>query len=505
MKLPLLLLFFTVFTLSFATVSLRNQAIYEISARPWLYELSKKYSRPMTSLDHVPNEEIQHIADMNIDAIYLMGVWQLGEYGLHHDRTQPHLIESFKRLLPDFTLDDVIGSPYAVVNYTANTALGGEGALKRFRSRISHYGLRLILDFVPNHLAADSIFARNPQYFVTCPRGWECPRSEYLESGIAYGKDPYSGAWTDTAQLNYWNPETIKLQIQNLLVAASYADGLRVDMAMLLLNDIIEQTWGNHLNALGFDRPTKEFWEIAIKEVKRHYPDCLFLAEQYWHLEERLLSLGFDSVYDKDGLYEHLKSGHLDNLRKLIFARGSSMVNYAHFVENHDEERACVAFGSCERSLGAALVSFTLPGLKFHHHGQHEGKRNRLAVHLRRSASEPINNDVYLFYKNFLELDLSIFKIGEFTPLECHGTSDSWRLMAWKWQRGTELVLVVVNYSEVKAGAKVHIGHVDGETIEFTEQLSGGKYLWSGDDVRSGQFTAVVDQYSAQIFRVQSI
>ncbi|KAL0233105.1 hypothetical protein GEMRC1_011850 [Eukaryota sp. GEM-RC1] len=488
----------------FKSPSTINGAVYEISTRPWLYELSQKYQRSIHSLDDVPDAEIQVIANMNMDMVYMMGVWQLGPSGLLHDRTDPGLINGFKRLLPDFTMDDVIGSPYAVVNYSTNSVIGGNGALTRFRYRLRKFGLRLMLDFVPNHMATDTIFMSNLRYFIRCPPGWDCPSSEYLRNGVAYGKDPYSGAWTDTAQLNYWDQETIKLQIQNLLTVASYADGIRVDMAMLLLNDVIEMTWGNHMKDLGYSKPRVEFWESAIKEVKKQFPDCLFLAEQYWYKEEELLGLGFDSVYDKDGMYEALKSGDLDNIRGLVWGRKSHMIHFAHFVENHDEERAVVSFGSATRSIGAALVSFTLPGLKFHHHGQWEGKRNRLDVHLRRSASEAVDKAVSQWYNNYLTSDLSIFKTGKFSPVAVQGTSDCWRLLSWKWTLDSDLVLVVVNYSDNSGSGKISLD-IAGETIRFYDVLTGNYWDWSGKDVRSGEFIAVIEAWNAQIFKVYSV
>ena len=76
--------------------------VYEISTRPWLYELSLKYGRTIKLAD-VPAAEFQAIADKGMDVVWLMGAWTLGAYGLNHDRTDPSLLASYASVLPGYT------------------------------------------------------------------------------------------------------------------------------------------------------------------------------------------------------------------------------------------------------------------------------------------------------------------------------------------------------------------------------------------------------------------
>src|SRR5207244_10657701 len=96
---------------------------------------------------------------------------------------------------------------------------------------------------------------------------------------------------------------TQEVVIQLLASLAQPCDGLRCDMAMLLLNDVFVNTW-QRFPSLSSSTPA-EFWQAAIPAIKSEHPDFLFLAEVYWGLEPRLLSLGFDYKYDKT-LYDVL-------------------------------------------------------------------------------------------------------------------------------------------------------------------------------------------------------
>ena len=110
-------------------------------------------------------------------------------------------------------------------------------------------------------------------------------------------KDPNFPPWADNVQLDYRRPDTRAAVTELLQSVADRCDGVRCDMAMLLLNEIFAKTWA-HIPAAA-PAPTTEFWADAIPvREKRQHPDFLFLAEAYWNLEARLQSLGFDYTYD---------------------------------------------------------------------------------------------------------------------------------------------------------------------------------------------------------------
>ena len=115
---------------------------------------------------------------------------------------------------------------------------------------------------------------------------------EFLRIGdhvLACGRDPYFPPWEDVLQLNAFSPELRKATIATVLSIADQCDGMRCDMAMLLLNQVFERTWGQRAGAM----PQTEYWRDVIGVVKQRYPDVLFMAEAYWDLEWGLQQQGF--------------------------------------------------------------------------------------------------------------------------------------------------------------------------------------------------------------------
>src|SRR5437867_11862687 len=88
-----------------------------------------------------------------------------------------------------------------------------------------------------------------------------------------YGRDPYFSGWPDTLQLNYGNPVTQEAMIGELVKIAGQCDGVRCDMAMLVLPDIFERTWSI---------PSQPFWPKATQRVRERVPDFCFMAEVSW-------------------------------------------------------------------------------------------------------------------------------------------------------------------------------------------------------------------------------
>lgn len=199
----------------------------------------------------------------------------------------------YKQVLPGCTEEDVIGSPYAVVNYTCNAEFGTDADVLAFKQRLNAIGLRLMLDFVPNHSAVDATWMNtHPEYFVRAPKGSSPPydAQRYLPNGVAYGWAGWGGGWLDTAQLNYFNPALVQARVDQLLHVASLSDGIRCDMAFLELNDQFEAHWGSDVGSYGYSKPAREFWSVAIDAVKQRYPQIIFLAEAYepfqWPLQQ---------------------------------------------------------------------------------------------------------------------------------------------------------------------------------------------------------------------------
>ncbi|GAM22240.1 hypothetical protein SAMD00019534_054150 [Acytostelium subglobosum LB1] len=482
--------------------------MYELSTRPWLYNLSQQYNRNISKLSDIPIEEFQKIKDMGFDMVWMMGVWSLGAYGLNYDRTNQQLLQHYGQVLPGYTTDDIIGSPYAPTNYTINPQLGDAQDLINLRKTLNSIGLLLMLDFVPNHTAVDCEWTTsNVDYYIRAPQGTNPPYdpNTYLPNGIAYGSSGW-GAWQDTAQLNYWNPATIKARIQELLTVASFADAIRCDMAYLLLNSLFGQTWQSQLASWSYTQPAQEFWGTAIQIVKDSYPDTIFLAEVYHPYEEQLQQLGFDYTYDKM-LHDYLGGGNLDQVRDWISGHSTNFTHHsAHFISNHDEPRGANFFGSWWRSNAAALVTYTLPGLRFFWWGDFEGYQYQLDVHLRREQEEPVVDTSIQFYNNLTKIVSDpVFKYGQFEYLNVTGSNEAWTLIAYKWTYQNEKRLCVLNFSGTQGSGNITLDDAEpvngNDTIPVTDLLSGETFYRSAEQMRTTGLFVVVNTWYGQIFK----
>ncbi len=132
----------------------RYPSLYQINTRVWLTELAQARGR-RASLDDIPDAELDRVARMGFDWVWLLSVWRTGPAGQLVSRTQPDWRREFEETLPDLREEDIAGSGFAITGYTVHPDLGGDAALARVRQRLQSRGLRLMLDFVPNHTALD--------------------------------------------------------------------------------------------------------------------------------------------------------------------------------------------------------------------------------------------------------------------------------------------------------------------------------------------------------------
>ena len=314
--------------------------LYEINTRCWLRELSDQAGRSIT-LGNVPDEQFEEWHRFGFTHIWLMGAWSGGPLARAQALAHPGLLQSYSEAFPGWSEEDVSGSPYAIADYRISQKLGGDVELQIFRKKLHGCGMKLVLDFVPNHLGLDhSWLSQHPEFFVHSLTQEPETFAQSTSAGtfwLAYGKDPYFAAWTDTVQLDYRHEKTQAAMIALLQSLAERCDGLRCDMAMLLLSDVFRKTW-ERFPFLG-SASAVEFWQAAIPSIKSDYPDFLFLAEAYWGLESRLLELGFDFTYDKT-LYDRLVRRDAASVQRHLLESPSALVaRSAHFLENHDEPR----------------------------------------------------------------------------------------------------------------------------------------------------------------------
>ncbi len=144
----------------------KHPVIYEVNTWVWLDELSRKYDRRVT-LASVPDAEWDRLPPAAADAVWFMGVWQRSPLGIAIANQNAGLVQDFCRALPDFQANDNVGSPYCVRQYVVDEHLGGREGLAIARGELARRGLRLVLDFVPNHVAPDHPWVTgHPEYLV---------------------------------------------------------------------------------------------------------------------------------------------------------------------------------------------------------------------------------------------------------------------------------------------------------------------------------------------------
>lgn len=487
----------------------RYPTLYEINTWVWLAELSSNSDKPI-DLSCVPSAEWDAIAAYGFDAVWLMGVWERSPAGIAIANRNENLLTDFRRALPDFRQEDNVGSPYCVRSYVVDAHLGGRDGLATARKELAKRGIRLILDFVPNHLAPDHPWVdQHPEYFIqgSAEDARNDPAS-FVQKGkavFACGRDPYFPAWSDVFQLNAFQPGLRKAVVETLSDIAAQCDGVRCDMAMLLLNSIFGRTWGGRAGP----RPATEYWVDIIPSIKRARPDFLFIAEAYWDLEWELQQKGFDFCYDKR-LYDRLEHENAESVRLHLCADQAYQNRLLRFLENHDEPRAATAFTPA-KERAAAVATSTLTGARMFHEGQFEGCRVRLPVFLGRRPKEPPDENLQGFYRELLAaIDSPVFREGQWSLCERTGWPDNQscqNIVAWEWSRDAQRNLIVVNLSDGPAQAHVHVGwnELAGHDWILIDKLSGATYQRSGDEIRSSGLYVDLGPWGQHFFQLSRV
>ena len=480
--------------------------LYEINAWVWLSELSHRYAKNIT-FSSVPPAEWDAIAAYGFNAVWFMGVWERSPAGIEIANQNKSLLDDFRRALPDFRAEDNVGSPYCVRRYAVDQVLGGPEGLAIARKELSKRGLNLLLDFVPNHVAPDHPWvSAHPEFFI---RGssddLQNDHSSYAAvSGTVYacGRDPYFPAWPDVLQLNAFEPSLRQNVIHTISGIAQQCDGIRCDMAMLMLNSIFERTWGGRAGP----RPDSEYWVDVISAIKKKHPGFHFIAEAYWDLEWELQQQGFDFCYDKK-LYDRMERGNAEGIRLHLCADLAYQGKLLRFIENHDEPRAAATF-SPAKQRSFALTIGTLPGIKLFHEGQFEGRKVRLPVFLGRRPDEPVIRELQGFYTKLLNaLNRPIFREGEWSLCERTGWPDNrsfLNLVSWTWVHSAERYLIIVNLSDLPAQGLVQVRWKDagGRKWHLEDALSGAIYERDGSEMLSPGLYVELGPWNSHFFSV---
>jgi hypothetical protein len=484
--------------------------LYEIDTWIWLEALSAAGGTTVR-LGTVPAAEWDRIAQWGFDLVYLMGIWQRSPASRRIAKQQPDLLTQYDQALPGWTFDDVVGSPFAVAAHTPDPRIGSWSDIDSAREQLRKRGMKLIVDFIPNHTAPDHPWIdAHPEYYIQGaqpdfrrdPAAFHVVEAASGETRlVAQGRDPFFLPWHDTAQLNYYCPELRAEMIAVLRTIAEHADGVRCDMAMLVLNDIFGKTWNTLLR--GQTPPSTEFWADAIAAV----PDLIWMAEVYWDLETRLQELGFDFTYDK-GFHDRLPQASPDEIRARVSGDVTVQQRMVRFLENHDEPRAAVAFPG-GKLFAASVVQAFLPGMRFYYDGQLEGRRIHPVIQLARVAPEPVNTGIEQFYRRLLKLaGEDVFHRGAWhmLPIQPEHDNDpsSANLIAWQWKLDDDLRIVVVNLGTSVSQGRVICHDAGSGDVTLIDELNDKSYPRNGVEMADPGLYVRLNGYAAHVFRVAS-
>ena len=483
--------------------------------------------------------------ELGFTHIWLMGVWATGPRARAEALKSPELRRAYDEVLPGWTEADVAGSPYAIGDYQVPPVLGGELGLRELREKLWRRGLKLVLDFVPNHVGLDHHWvSQRPELFVQSPAAAPGTFAQQIGTEVgwlAHGKDPYFAPWTDTVQLDYRCAATRAAMTQLLQSIARRCDGVRCDMAMLVLSDVFARTWeqfpisnvGQAYPSAGsgglrpHDGPNSrltnpehlaagvtngEFWSSAISTIRQDHPGFVFLAEAYWGLEPRLQELGFDYTYDK-ALYDGLVARDTAGAQcHLLGMSAEAVARSAHFLENHDEPRIASILSPAEHRV-AALLILGLPGMRFLYDGQLAGARRKIPVQLARRPEEPAQAEIANLYDQLLtRLPGSAVGHGKGELLKPRAawpdnpTAQNFVIVQWQSRaRGFEVVVVNLAPHRSQCYAPLTVQHLATHNWAMKDLLGQEFYKRSGDDLQNQGLYLDLPAHGAQLFQFKPI
>jgi hypothetical protein len=493
----------------------RRPLLLQLNTRILLAERGRELERPAT-LDDVPDRLLDDAVERGFAWVWFLGVWTTGPAARAVSRSRADWRAGFARDLPDLREEDITGSPFAIQAYSVTPEFGGDTALERLRERVARRGLKLLLDFVPNHVSPDHPWVKShPEYFIEGteadlarePGNWSKPP---LAGGrvLACGRDPYFPGWPDTLQLNYLHAGLREAMMEVLGRVADRSDGVRCDMAMLVLPDVFRRTWGERATPRDGTAPVdRPFWPEATSRIRAARPGFLFMAEVYWDLEWTLQQQGFDFTYDKR-LYDRLRAGQARPVREHLWAAADFQERSARFLENHDEPRAAEVFGAGPQHRAAAVITFLVPGLRFFHEGQMDGRRVHVSMHVGRRPAERPDPSLRIFYDRLLAALLRPeVHTGAWRLCECRPAWDgnpSWdQFVVMSWESGEARLLAAVNYGPTQAQCRAQVAGAPAGQVLLRDLLSDVRYVRAGEEMASAGLYLDMPPWDHQVFAVE--
>lgn len=401
----------------------------------WLDQLSKRYRRSITTLNQIPDEELDQFARWNFTGLWLIGIWERSSAS-----------QKIKQMTGN---PEAVSSAYSLFDYDIARDLGGEEAYQNLRHRAWVRGIRLAGDMVPNHVGIYSRWViEHPEYFIQSdvspfpgyqfsgPNLSENPDIElHIEDGywtrrdaavvfqrfdrrtgnvryMYHGNDGTNMPWNDTAQLNFLRADVREAVIEKIVQVARRFSIIRFDAAMVLTKKHFQRLWFPQpgtggaipsradaaISAEDFDRAfPAEFWREVVDRINQDLPHTLLLAEAFWLLEGYFVrTLGMHRVYNSAFMHmlmkeENAKYRHL--IRATLHFNPEILKRYVNFMSNPDEQTAINQFGKDDKYFGVAVMMVTLPGLPMFAHGQVEGYSEKYGMEYKRAYYDESPDD----------------------------------------------------------------------------------------------------------------
>ncbi|MEW6507325.1 MAG: alpha-amylase family glycosyl hydrolase [Bacteroidota bacterium] len=393
----------------------------------WLDQLSKKYQRHIKTIDQIPDEVLDQLANWGFNCLWLIGIWERS----NSSRKIKHILGNI----------DAAASAYSLYDYQIAYDLGGEHAYNNLSERARNRGIRLASDMVPNHTGIFSKWViERPDYFIQTPFP---PFPNYRFSGpdlsddqsiqlriedgywsrtdaavvfqrvdnrtgdvryIYHGNDGTNMPWNDTAQLNMILAEVREAVIQKIFEVARKFSIIRFDAAMTLAKKHFSRLWfpvpgrggdipsrsDYSLSQEEFDRQFPvEFWREVVDRINSEMPDTLLLAEAFWLMEGYFVrTLGMHRVYNSAFMNMMMKeenAKYRDLISNTLEFEPEILKRYVNFMSNPDEETAIKQFGTDDKYFGVCTLMVTLPGLPMFAHGQIEGFTEKYGMEYQRA------------------------------------------------------------------------------------------------------------------------
>lgn len=487
--------------------------MYLINSRPWFLEL--KRNQLAITIDTVSEVYWKNIKEKGYDSVWLLGVWDNEPKLTNGKKVSLQYIDEYKKVLPDITENDIIDSCFAINDYRFNAMFGTEENFFALKTQLNKIGLKLILDFIPNHFHFQSdLIGENLEAFVfgksSEMNGHDFGVVRYGETDnyIANGRDPYTGSWSDTAQINWFSSKARELMKTKLEYVSRFCDGVRCDMAMVITPDNFRKTWDYWLKSINRTPViTTEWWKEIIPHIKTYNEEFVFIAECYWNLQLYMLDCGFDYVYDKD-FYDGIIT-HNINLLQTALQTKSHLPHSVMFLDNHDEQRSASLLAN-EELYSAIVTHATLPGLKLYYEGQEEGSKIRLPMQVGRSPFEEKNEQIYSWYQLVFSIVKDpVFVLGDFEvivplPVDPNAVTST-NLIAYKRSYNGRTFLIVVNYSKkLSQGHIPYIPQVNDHlsTIVFFDRLTSKEYAYERDLLMTHHLFVELRPWQSHIFEI---